>query len=164
MIGILIPSCERAHEDRVPTRRASNGEAERPRRSLAGVSLGLRSSGALSALPHDLSRTAPAIVRSHPTDHHCARAALPRQAKAPYSNVKRAQASSKEGVGVNHASASKERTRRAPRARAQPRNAARAHLVGAERRRLQDNRVSQRPAHRGANRRASPALRSAEFP
>ncbi len=122
-----------------------NGEAERPRRSLAGASLGLRSSGALSALPHDLSRTAPAIVRSHPTDHHCARAALRRQAKAPYSNVKRAQASNKEGVGVNHASASKERTRRAPRPRAQPQNAARAHLVGAERRRLKDNRVSAAP-------------------
>ena len=126
----------------VCTVKRSNGEAERPRRSLACASFGFRSSGALSALPHDLSRTAPAIVRSHPTDHHCARAALQRQAKAPTSNVKRAQAPNKEGVGVNHASASKGRTRRAPRARAQPQNAARAHLAGAERRRLQDNRVS----------------------
>jgi hypothetical protein len=123
---------------------ASNGEAERPRRGPAGASFCLRSLGARSAHPHDLSRTAPAIVRSHPTDHHCARAALRRQAKARASNIKRAQASNKEGVGVNHASDSTGRTRRAPGTQSQPHNAASAHLVGAERRRLQDNRVSQR--------------------
>jgi hypothetical protein len=37
----------------------SNGELERPRRSHAGASIGLRSSGAASAPPDHVSRTAP---------------------------------------------------------------------------------------------------------
>src|SRR5207302_1177752 len=41
----------------------SNGEAERPPRRLSGASLGLRSSGTLSALPDHGSRTARAMVR-----------------------------------------------------------------------------------------------------
>ena len=75
------------------------------------------------------------------TDHHCARAADHRQAKATYSQVERAQAATEEPPGPKPTSASRQRARRAPRPQSQSRIAARA-LGCAERRRLQDDRVS----------------------
>ena len=60
----------------------SNGGLERPRAGASGAPLGFYCSGTPSAFPPDASRPAPSMVRSHPTDYHCARAALWRQAKA----------------------------------------------------------------------------------
>jgi hypothetical protein len=68
----------------------SNVEIERPPRRAAGAWIARRSSDVSSALLDHGSRTAPMIVRGHPTGWHCARAAPPLQARRHSSPVKRA--------------------------------------------------------------------------